>query len=148
MNSGKTNKVTPSSDNGEEIRMDEIYCELTLPEIFVSPPAYPGLIRIGAFPLSLRDSAVTPRLLTDSIRRSIGRVCRDSSPVKITSLSDNADTLVIKRRVVPELAKSIGFVLELCNFPPVPTTSKHSSVLVILAPKLLQTLIEANVSSE
>ena len=56
--------------------------------------------------------------------KSIGRLCKDSSPVKITSLSDKLATLVIKRKVVPELAKSIGLSLELCNFPPVPTTSK------------------------
>ena len=92
--------------------------------MLVSPPAYPGLINIGAFSLSFRDFAVIPKGFNASINSPIGLVFRESSPVSITSLSLNADAEVISLKVVPELAKSIGSSDELCSFPPVPMTSR------------------------
>ena len=96
-------------DNGEDIIIDEINCELTLPIILVSPPSYPGLINIGALSLSFKDLVLTPKGSKAFISSPIGRVFKESSPVNITSLSLKAETDVINRNVVPEFAKSIGF---------------------------------------
>ena len=50
---------------------------------------------------------------SESIKSPIGRVFKDSSPVRTTLLSLKAETLVISLKVVPELAKSIGLSEEL-----------------------------------
>ena len=86
--------------NKKSIKIEEINCELTLPSILVSPPAYPGLINIGAFSLLFNDFVAIPKGFKASISNPIGLVCKDSSPVKITSLSLKAETEVINLKVV------------------------------------------------
>ena len=70
------------------------------------------------------EVAFTPNEANDSVKISIGLVCKDSSPVKITSLSAKLAILVINLKVVPELPKSIGTSDELCNLPLVPVISR------------------------
>ena len=82
------------------------------------------MIKIGAFPLPLIEAAHTPNEANDSVKIAIGLVCKESSPVNITSLSAKLAMLVINLKVVPELPKSIGTSDELCNLPLVPITSK------------------------
>ena len=82
------------------------------------------MILIGALSFPSFETVFTPKGFKASKRAPIGRVLSESSPVKITSLSDNAARLVMILSVVPEFARSImsseGFGLLLCSFPPVP----------------------------